>query len=108
MSAPVCPKCNAAAQKTLTRYGVRYDCCGMWAWGNHPLADAATHEARKRAHEAFDMLWHGPNAKMGRGEAYRRLRAMLGLNEPDCHMKVMDRETALRVPAAAERIGRIS
>lgn len=105
MNNPTCPKCQAAAQKSVTRYGVRYDCCGMWAWGNHPLADAATHDARRRAHEAFDVLWRGRKAKLRRGQAYRRLQVELGLSEPDCHMKVMDLETALRVPAAAERIG---
>ena len=33
----------------MTRFGPRDDCCGLWSWGGAPLADAATHAARKAA-----------------------------------------------------------
>ena len=38
---------------------------------------------------------------MKRGQAYRRLAAVLEIDPADCHIKLMDKATALRVPAAA-------
>lgn len=104
MSRPICPRCDSVADKQKTQYGVRYECCGMWAWGEHPLADADTHAARRTAHEVFDTLWKGPTAKFSRSGAYKWLRNELRLTEAQCHMKVMDAATAKRVPLAVERI----
>lgn len=99
---PVCPKCGRKAFAVDTRYGVRHKCCDLWSWDGAPLMDAATHEARKAAHAAFDTLWkqHG----MKRSEAYRSLSAELGIKPKDCHMKTMDAKTALRVPRAVRSI----
>jgi hypothetical protein len=36
------------AWETGTKYGIRAECCGMWSWHRAPLADAATHELRKK------------------------------------------------------------
>ncbi len=100
----ICPSCGVAARRTETRYGGRHDCdgCGLWSWGGAPLADRETHEARKAAHAAFDPLWkvHG----MTRGEAYRALRAELGLTADQCHMKDMNAGQAKIVPPAVGRI----
>lgn len=96
------PTCGGRPVATETQYGTRWACCENWAWGNHPLVDAATHEARKAAHAAFDLLWK--RRLIGRSEAYQRLAAHFGLTAQQCHMKKMDRETALRVPAAAHAI----
>lgn len=102
--APRCPVCGNPA-KRIRRADVgmtKYECCGLWAWGRHPLVDADTHRARRAAHAAFDPLWQ--RMGMSRGEAYRRLALALDLDEPACHMKVMSAETARRVPAAVAEI----
>lgn len=101
--APICPICNKPAKRTITNYSNdRYDCCGLYAWGNHPLVDEATHIARRRAHVAFDPLWK--EGHMSRTEAYYVLRTMMRLTEPECHMKVMNYETARRVSAVVKQI----
>lgn len=87
---------------SLTRYGLRFDHCDTWAWGEAPLADAATHAARKKAHDSFDRLWkRGP---LSRTAAYQALAAELGIAKEACHMKLMDRETAEAVPLAVKKI----
>lgn len=74
----------------------------MWSWGDKPLVDAETHEARQKAHEAFDPLWK--TGRMTRNEAYSALQWATGLSEKNCHMARMDAERAKRVPAAVEKI----
>ena len=97
-----CPTCGNAPKRTDTRYGLRLGCCGLWAWGEHPLADAATHEARKAAHAAFDTLWKERLIK--RGHAYKLLAEAMGMTRDECHMKLMTAEQARRVPAIAARM----
>lgn len=97
-----CPKCGRKPVRTETRYGLRLDCCGLWAWGDHPLADKETHEARKAAHVAFDTLWK--SGIVNRGHAYKLLAEAMGLHRDDCHMKLMTAQQAQRVPAIAEKI----
>jgi hypothetical protein len=101
---PFCELCVRTAIVKDTRYGERAMCpgCGRWSWGRKPLADAATHAARKAAHAAFDPLWQ--QGFMTRGAAYRLLQQALGLTEDECHMAIMDRATAVLVPAAADEI----
>jgi len=99
---PTCPECGQKAKRQSTRYGPRYECCGLWAWGNHPLASEETHKARNAAHAAFDPIWK--RGFLTRHMAYRRLQAELGLSEKECHMKVMDAATAKRVPDVARAI----
>lgn len=45
---PICPRCGFEAHVTKTRYGDRAECCGLWSWNLEPLADAATHEVRRK------------------------------------------------------------
>lgn len=98
----ICPLCGSHPARSETRFGLRLDCCGMWAWGEHPLADAETHEARKSAHAAFDPLWRsGP---LSRSKAYKMLADKLGIDRADCHMKLMTAEQARRVPTIALEI----
>lgn len=97
-----CPSCGDAPNRSMTSYGLRLQCCGLWAWGEHPLADAETHSARRRAHDAFDPLWRdGP---LSRSKAYRMLAKELNVSKDDCHMKLMTAEQASRVPDAVVRI----
>ncbi len=77
---PVCPNCGRFATQRETEYGIRSQCCGLWSWDGKPLVDAGTHKARQSAHAAFDPLWRGSAATMGRTEAYRWLRRALGLD----------------------------
>ena len=102
MGAILCPTCGFPPVKTETRFGPRLDCCGLWAWGDNPLADRETHEARRRAHEAFDPLWK--SGRMSRTKAYTQLAKAMGLSPSDCHMKQMTAEQAKRVPAIAQQL----
>lgn len=97
-----CPKCGQKPKASETRYGTRLDCCGLWAWGNHPLADERTHNARRAAHDAFDSIWHF--GLTSRSHAYALLAEGMELDPADCHMKLMSAEQAGRVPAIAAQI----
>lgn len=97
-----CPVCEEVPRRIKTKYGIKRECCGLWAWGNKPLAGALTHEARKRAHLAFDRLWQ--DGHLSRSEAYRRLSKAMGLPVNDAHMSTMDAPTANKVPDAVRRI----
>lgn len=99
---PTCPKCGNEASDAKTRYGVRNACCGLWSWDRFPLACEATHEARKDAHAAFDELWK--SGLMSRTKAYKSLGATMKLPRDDCHIKLMDLETALQVKTAVASI----
>ena len=104
---PTCPKCGADAIRQETRYGARFSCCGLWAWGNNPLADGDTHKARQAAHAAFDPIWR--SKKLSRTEAYQKLATALAIEQRHCHMKKMDVATARKVPdIAAEILRQIS
>lgn len=97
-----CPKCGGTPVTTVTRYGDRHDCCGLWSWQGKPLVDAETHEARKKAHEAFDPLWK--SKLMSRSKAYKLLREDMGLSREDCHISFFDKvqcEKAIDVSRAA-------
>lgn len=74
----ICPKCGNPAVPTQTQYGLRHDCCGMWSWGGKPLADEETHDARKAAHAAFDLLWKSRGWR--RSDAYESLAAKMQLS----------------------------
>jgi len=97
-----CPVCLGRPRSTVTKYGTRNDCCNLWSWGNAPLVDALTHGARKKAHTAFDPLWK--DRIFTRGEAYMLLSEYLSLSSKECHMKLMDFKTAMRVPIAVKFI----
>ena len=100
-----CPACGRKPKATHTQFGWRRDCCGLWGWGKHaPLVSAETHQARQYAHKVFDSLWQ--SGLVDRSRAYALLVAELNLDPADCHMKLMDRETAERVPGAVHDISK--
>lgn len=102
---PKCPKCGRTAFEVKTRYGFRNKCCGLWSWDRYPLVDAETHAARNEAHKAFDSLWRkGPDRVMTRNDAYKALADEMNLSREQCHMKLMDADTAHRVPIAVQAI----
>lgn len=96
---PSCPRCGTDAEPTMTRYGIRHDCCGLWSWGGAPLADARTHEARKVAHVAFDKVWQC--GATSRDIAYAMLAKRLKIPLAECHIKLMSAEMAERIPLIA-------
>lgn len=100
--APVCPTCGLPAKESVTNFGVRHDCCGLWSWGGKALVDARTHRARERAHRYFDQLWK--SGLVGRGRAYRLLSQETGWPEAECHMSVMPFERADQVPDIARQL----
>lgn len=92
-----CPRCGSKATVVQTKYGPKHECCGLWSWHGKPLADKATHDARKAAHAAFDTLWkQGTYTRAG---AYKALAAALGLGADECHISRMSEAEALRVVA---------
>lgn len=102
---PACPQCGRQPRLTHTKFGWHRSCCGLWGWGKTaPLVDKETHEARSYAHKVFDSLWQ--SGLVDRSRAYDLLAKELGLIRDQCHMKIMDKETARRVPAAAHEIGK--
>lgn len=102
---PKCPKCGKIPKRTNTQHGWRRDCCGLWGWGkNAPIVDRETHAARQYAHKVFDSLWQ--SGLVDRSRAYALLAEELDLDPADCHMKLMDRETAERVPGAVHDISK--
>ena len=98
-----CPTCGKKPRVVNTAYGVKRACCGLWGWGKTaPLVDAETHQARQYAHRVFDGLWQ--SGLVSRSHAYALLAQELGIDPSDCHMKLMDKATAQRVPQAAHTI----
>ncbi len=99
-----CPKCGDEARVALTQYGRRDTChrCDMWSWHGKPLVARVTHEARKRAHRVFDLLWK--RWGLPRQRMYRRLENELGLKKNQAHMATMPQEHLHQVPEAAQRI----
>lgn len=104
VATPICPVCGKPAEARETQYGVRHECCDLHSWGGKPLQDQATHDARKAAHAAFDPLWKGPTRIMKRKHAYKRLAQLLGIPRQECHISLMDRDTAERVPFLVDQI----
>ena len=103
ITAPICPRCGKPAEATETKYGTRHDCCGLHSWHGKPLETQGTHDARKRAHAAFDPLWkHG--GPLRRKDAYKVLARKLRLPGRECHISLMDEGTALLVPDAVMEI----
>jgi hypothetical protein len=78
--------------------------CGAYC-GCHPNTivplgfpcGAETRRARSAAHAAFDPLWK--RGSMARRDAYQWLASLLGIDPEDCHIGMMDAETARRIPA---------
>ena len=99
-----CGNCNRLAISKMTEYGIKHECepCNWWSWGNKPLVDSETHEARRKAHLAFDNIWK--KGKVPRSSAYRLLARELDLPLRQAHMAVMDKSVARLVPAAANSI----
>ncbi len=97
---PTCPKCGKAAKMTKTKYGNRFFCCGLHSWGGKKLISRENHTARKNAHLSFDRIWK--EGLMDRSSAYTWLAKQLRIKKIDCHMGLMDTETANRVISICE------
>lgn len=100
-----CPGCGRKAIRKMTKHGIRDDCwdCDLHSWAGKPLSTTTTLNARSAAHNAFDPIWRELKL-VSRSKAYRLLSEELNLTRDECHMSLMDEETALRVPEAAGRI----
>jgi len=102
-----CGECRVAVMRLIAgRRGLFYGCSSYPACtgthGAHPdgsplgnPGDARTREARKLAHDAFDMLWKA--GKMSRDEAYQWLSRKLKINRSSAHISRFDVETCERV-----------
>lgn len=85
-----------------------YRCeCGAYC-GCHPNSTAPlgypcgaeTRRARSAAHAVFDPLWK--RGSMDRRDAYEWLARALDMDPADCHIGMMDAETAWRAARAVE------
>lgn len=79
--------------------------CGTHPGGTAPLGSPAgreTRAARMRAHSAFDPLW--ADGEMTRRDAYAWLSEALQIDPKDCHIGMMDKATAERVPVLVAEI----
>lgn len=106
----ICPDCGAGMTRRESRFGpfygcIRYPACQA-THGAHPdgtplgiPADAATKQARIRAHRAFDFLWNGPARRMTRDEAYRWLAEAMHLPPDEAHIGRFDSDQCARVVA---------
>lgn len=113
MSAPInCADCGAPMVLRDSRFGPFYGCTRYPACtgkhGAHPdgrplgnPANAATREARIRAHAAFDRLWQ--DGGLTRDDAYAWLRSALGMSKRECHIAKFDEVQCARVVDLVER-----
>lgn len=99
---PICPRCGATALKHITKHGIRYYHCNLWAWGKYPLVNKATHDLRILVHYKFDPIWQ--SGKMTRKEAYKNLAKELEIPLYRCHMKLMDKGTLKKALVIIERL----
>ncbi|MBB4635890.1 zinc-finger-containing protein [Longimicrobium terrae] len=118
---PSCPYCLRPSRFLASSaplyhghdYGPVYVCepCGAWV-GCHRgterplgrLANAELRRAKVQAHDAFDRVWRsGDDHPRARGEAYRRLAELLGIEPSQCHIGMMDVEDCRRVVEACTR-----
>lgn len=97
---PTCPRCGCLAQETTTRYGIRSECCGLWSWNRQPLADARTHDARRRLAPFLSEL---SAAASHPGEITMELMKRMGINDIRVMIvSTMNEATATKTLAAAE------
>ena len=107
---PVCPYCNTPSKLVNSEeiYGKGHDYGCMWQCapcdayvGCHintakpfgTLANAATREARKQAHAAFDPLWRGKARKhhtKTRSELYTQLAEFMGITKEEAHIGMLN------------------
>lgn len=110
VSGKICPYCGGGTEYVDSScvygrsYGMIYICrpCGAWC-GVHKgsdralgrLANSKLREAKKEAHEYFDMLWKGKT--MTRKEAYAWLSNELGSPPEYTHIGMFSVETCKKV-----------
>ena len=97
----VCDKCGQEAKTIETRYGIRSSCdpCQVWSWGGKPMVPKSTHDARKMAHAAFDVLWK--NKIMSRSDAYSFLSKQMGIQKEFCHIAQFNEDQCKKVVSIA-------
>lgn len=98
---PVCPRCGFEAEETMTQYGIRAACCGLWSWNRRPLADEATHALRKKLHVEYTDL----SKSLGPTAMFEEVRKRTGINDPEkLLIRNMNEVTAAKVKVAVEEI----
>ena len=96
---PICPRCGCGAAKHETRYGPRHECCGLWSWGGKPLADANTHEVRRKLAPLMKQV----HDNIGIIKSMREITKRSGIHDPKKLMiGEMNEVTARKVLAVVE------
>lgn len=74
--------------------------CGCHSGTKRPLGNPAgpkTRAARRRAHDAFDPIWRDTTKGISRNQAYKLAAEDLNIPPGDCHIGMMNAETADRM-----------
>ena len=110
----VCPECEEPMKLRNGQFGRFFGCVNFpscdYLVGAHPdgtpkgvPVDRPTRDARKRARDAFDLLWRDLKLFKSRTRAYQWLSQELGIT--DAHMGKMDEATCLKVVELARKKG---
>lgn len=90
-----CPEHKKELIGKKTRYGIRFSCpvhgCSVVCWGGKTSTPAnyETRQARRKAHDAFDLLWK--SGRYERGELYQLLSDFMGLPKSLTHIGYFDK-----------------
>lgn len=103
----ICPDCRGNAELKDSAiiygksYGLAYVCehypkcdnfVGCHKGTDKPLgtlANAKLRNKRKETHSLFDQLWRGENRKMSRGQAYKFMADILGIDQSKAHIALL-------------------
>ena len=118
IQAKVCPYCKSSTRVVdeVFIYGRTYKDRLMIACKNFPVCDSyvGTHDDgeplgrlankalrswKKKAHDAFDVLWKDKH--LDRNQAYEELADHLGIPDQYCHIGMFKKETCIKVIAWA-------
>ena len=105
---PECPHHKRDLVQSKTSYGIRYSCpvrgctVACWSGDTSTPADAATREARQKAHAALERLWNSGRFK--RGYVYSKLARVMGKRKGDTHVGMFNRAECLFVERFVQAI----
>lgn len=100
-----CPRCGREPIPTMSRYGMRRECCGLRSWGDAPLVSPELLRRRVEVHRAIDPLWKLYDVP--RREVYKAMAEWLQIDRKDCHVKLLSMDQCDTVIRMATEILRL-